>query len=106
MEPEGALNLSHNSIFNEQRVLSPEKSLAASGGSLPEFTRGFPRSGDKKSEEPILLTNSASQTLVKFAVELTLTVPTVNLVFWFSQPVLLAATVAYLPQPKRVSTES
>jgi hypothetical protein len=113
----GALNLSHISIFNEQRVLSPEKIVFAGAA---QTVSGLPRranrlllctvsagptthQGDKKSEEPIFLSNSASQTLVKSAVNLSELRRLSILSFTFLSA-LLAATSLYLSDWKRAST--
>ena len=81
MHFEGALNLSHNSIFNEQRVLPPEN-LCHHGpshsdwlcplrscrtGFGPTRSRRFPFRGTKNPSGRMTFANSASQTFVKFA---------------------------------------
>jgi len=114
----GALNLSHISIFNEQRVLSPEKSCSRLGlaySGLPRSANRLllstvpagptPHQGDKKSEEPIFLSNSASQTLVKSAVNLS-ELRRLSILSFSFQSALLAATSLYLSDWKRTSTES
>jgi hypothetical protein len=58
----------------------------------PGFAGTFPNQGDKKSEEPVFLSNSASQTLVKFAGNLPELRRLSTLLFCVFQPVLLAAT--------------
>jgi hypothetical protein len=79
--------------------------LACLSWFFPTLIGVCPNQGDKKSEEPISLPTSASQTLVKFAVRLSQTAPTVNKCFFtFFWPVLREATGKTLANRKRGST--
>jgi hypothetical protein len=52
--------------------------VAEANSTLSQDFNLVPHPGDKKSERPIYFPNSASQTLVKFAVKLPVNCPTVN----------------------------
>lgn len=69
----------------------------------PNFSRAAPHLGDKKSEEPIFTSNSATQTFVKFTVSISRQCrPSTGFLTFLS--VLLAATESLLQIYRRRST--
>ncbi|MCX6928450.1 MAG: hypothetical protein NT154_35365, partial [Verrucomicrobia bacterium] len=108
---EGALNLSHNSIFNEQRVLDTRKTLALVVRTHPSLSAStsvllptiFPAiQGTKNPSADLITSNSASRTFVNSRSLYQNRAGCQRFIFFFL-PVLLLATSLNLPFLLRLS---